>query len=114
MSTLFKLAATDAAPTQLEQEDFPNVKYCFKRDWTKRGSESNVFFETQHGEPANDDRVNDCRKHARNFFDSIDKSKIPPTCKHAPTDMSHTLDKFMIKVSLVCTRCHNYRKDDQL
>ena len=114
MSTLFKLAAPDAAPTQLEQEDFPNVKYWFKRNWTKMGSESNVFFETQHGEPVNDDRVDDCRKYAREFFDSIDKSKIPPTWKQAPTEMRHMLHNFLVDVFPEFRLCHNNWKVDQI
>jgi hypothetical protein len=78
------------------------------------GSESNVFFETEHGDAVNDERVNKCRKHARDFFHAIDISKIPLTWKQAPTEMRHALHKSLVDAFPELRLCHNNWKVDQM
>jgi hypothetical protein len=111
-------AATDVAPPQLELKhtDFPNVKFWFKRNWSKKvGSEPpRVFVETENGDPVGEDRLESLRKYARNLFQTIDKSTAPPTWKQAPTAMRQGLHRLMIDKFPELRLCDSDWKVDQV
>ena len=72
------------------------------------------FVETEQGDLVNDDRLDEIRKHARKFWDEIDKASAPPTWKHAPTEMKQMYQRFMVDKFPELRLCDNSWKADQI
>jgi hypothetical protein len=110
-------AATNVAPPQLERTTYPEVKFWFKRDWSLKrvcNEPPKVFVETEHGEAVGEDQLDDIRKYAHKFFDTIDKDKAPATWKQAPPDMKQTFHKLMVERFPELRLCEGGWKVDQM
>jgi hypothetical protein len=73
-----------------------------------------VFVETENGDTTGKDRLERLWKHARNFFQMIDKSTAPPTWKQAPTAMRQALHTSMVDKFPELRLCNSDWKVDQV
>ncbi len=111
-------AALEAAPPQLEQDDFPQIKFWFRRDWSTRGDndlELKIFVETEDGNIVSETRMDDIRKYARNLWEIfLDEGTAPPRWGEAKPHISQRFRRLMCAQFPELRFCDNNWKVDHI